>query len=745
MALLWQEGFNHYGALFEGANNMLAGPWAELTDGGINSGTNQAVAPVATAEPQFPIASFPAGTQDHSLRILDPIIGTNTARRVLPATKTTVIMALRVYMPDLQSSNNSACCIMVFADGANKGLFFVTLTTTGAVQLWSGDGNAPGRPDTLLLETSGPVFKAGAWTHFEAKLHIDAATGSFQINVDEQLAILGTGMNTGTTPIAQVRIEKLGAGTTNPPLFINDLTIKDTAGTLNNDFEGDIRVVTLFPNGDTDVAGWEPFPRQRFGTGILDFTNSAASCLTAANSSQLDLGSADFTLEGQVRFLTFPTGSNKAVLLAKWEEDTNQREWEAYLGGPSLESGNFVFRRSTNGQAGTVAEIISYPVPFELNTWYHWAIVRNAGEVILYIDGVQMGLPVADVSTYFAATALFTVGAELNAAGAAVVPGSGFIGFMDEVRVTPGVARYTTEFTPPVAAFPRDVGGDPEFLNVTYLAGFDNDVQDESSFGRIMSQKSIEGGFPATSPLQLTPQDAPQAYKTIYEHTPIDDNFIQASFLPATGVFTLTAQPANNEVVVLGSVTYTFKTTLSGSANEVLRGATNLVALFNLYSAVNKLSGEGTLYGTGTLTNPDAQFTQLPGDQLMAAASTLGTAGNSVVTTTTCADGSWSHATLTGGTNIPGPSEFTVDHPPNDTTQLKALTIVHRTYKTDSGACKVQTSLVGPEGASLDGAEVFIGVNPSYHEDVFEIDPDTSLGLTPTTIIGGRIRINRTE
>lgn len=735
--LLWQDGFNHYGAQNDvsGANDlarlaMLAGPWAEVSGG---------------AGPFIP--AFGAGTQQISLKVPNGQVLTNTARRVLPATTLTLFMAARFYMTDLPVTSNITTKPFVFCDNANKALFYLVIFTTGACALYSADGNAPGSPSTPIIQTAGPVFRAGTWTHFECKIHIDPTGGTFELRVDELVVLAGSSMNLGSTAIAQVRIEKSGELTgADVDLYVNDLRLSNAAGSYNNDFEGDMRVVTLFPNTDAPAQGWTPFPRKRFGTGILDATTSTACCLSAAASTQLDLGSAAFTLEGQLRIKAFPTGANKGVIAGKWTESNNQREWQVYLGGPSLEGGNFVFRKSTDGQAGTVVETISFPVAFELNTWYHWALVRNAGEVILYINGVQQGLPVADATTYFASGALFTVAGEIAGDFANMVANTTMPCFMDEIRITPGVARYTTEFTPPVAAFPRNVGGDPSFLSVAYLAGFDNGLQDESSFARLMTQHWIEGADGHGSrPFQNTPNDAPGAFRTIYEHTPIDDNFIQASFLPATGIFTLTAAAANNETVTLGSVTYTYKTTLTGAANEVLRGADNLAALFNLYSAVNHIAGEGTLYGTGTLANPDAAMVQLPGAQVQAVAAVLGTAGNSVVTTEVVANGSWAAATLLGGVNIPGPSEFTVDHPPNDTTQLKALTIWHRTYKTDSGACKVQTSLVGPMGGVRLGADNFIGTNPAYREDIYEVDPDTSLGLTPTTIIGGKVRINRTE
>jgi hypothetical protein len=68
-------------------------------------------------------------------------------------------------------------------------------------------------------------------------------------------------------------------------------------------------------------------------------------------------------------------------------------------------------------------------------------------------------------------------------------------------------------------------------------------------------------------------------------------------------ILTATAQPANNETVTLGSQTYTFKTTLTGAADEVFIGASTETTMDNLVAAVNAAAGAGTLYGTGTTQN----------------------------------------------------------------------------------------------------------------------------------------------
>lgn len=74
----------------------------------------------------------------------------------------------------------------------------------------------------------------------------------------------------------------------------------------------------------------------------------------------------------------------------------------------------------------------------------------------------------------------------------------------------------------------------------------------------------------------------------------------------ATGDLELT-QPANNDNIKIGLTgfeqTYTFKTSLTGAANEVKIGADATATAANLSAAINAGSGSGTTYGTGTVAN----------------------------------------------------------------------------------------------------------------------------------------------
>lgn len=92
---------------------------------------------------------------------------------------------------------------------------------------------------------------------------------------------------------------------------------------------------------------------------------------------------------------------------------------------------------------------------FSLNTWYHVAVVNDGAKVKLYQDGVRQG---SAVDAYTAGDSdwgdIYFGGPNYTFSGA------GLGGYIDEVRITDGVARYTGNFTPPTSTFPTEgVGG----------------------------------------------------------------------------------------------------------------------------------------------------------------------------------------------------------------------------------------------------------------------------------------------
>lgn len=83
-----------------------------------------------------------------------------------------------------------------------------------------------------------------------------------------------------------------------------------------------------------------------------------------------------------------------------------------------------------------------------INTWYHVAVSRAAGSTRLFVNGVQSGSTYVDSNNY-GASAPLGIGT-YYAAGSPWTTQT-LNGYMQDLRITRGVARYTANFTPPTA------------------------------------------------------------------------------------------------------------------------------------------------------------------------------------------------------------------------------------------------------------------------------------------------------
>lgn len=714
MATLFMDNFEVYGT----PATMLDGMYAEVVGG---------------ATPTF-VSSAPF--------LYLPNSG-DAVRYTLPATYTTIFVAARVKMFSLPSAEGQSF-VMQLRDGLNNAVICWYIDTTGRIVVKRGNTSG-----TELARSATPVIQANTLHHVEAKFVINGATGSVEIRVNDNdiPSINVSGVNTagGAGSVAQI----YPSSTTNIDSWMTDFHIWDTTGTRNIDFLGDVAVSTLWPNVDVQT-GWTPNYRHKIGTGILSTNTSVGTAFTCNDASTFELGSGDYTLETFIRFASLPTGSNRVPIFQKWYEDTNQRSYELSKCGPSLNSGNIEFRISTNGTAGTVSTIISQPWDPETDRWYHLALVRSSGQTMLFIDGIMQGVPITDANTYYNGTALWAVGGGVyNFFGNQEVTNSSLsvYGWFDETRMSL-VARYTANFTPTTVPFGRNSTDDPDFASVSFLAGYDNGLADESSFLRAITRRTINN-VSTVFCFTLTTDDGSFQYQTINaEDTlaggpPRDDTNISASLYHASATLTLVDNPSNTETVTIAGQVYTFKTVLA-SAYDVLIGADMEATLHNLVAAVNQDAGEGTLYGTGTVANTDVYGAELPSPQCQVIALLAGTAGNSI-TVADALDGSWSGATLSGGADIPGPSSFRLTRLPPGVTTIRSIMAITRAYKTESGPAKMRTNFVGPAGAVDNGAEVSLPIDPAYRTDVFEEDPDTTGPITPATMVQARIQFDRTE
>ena len=161
------------------------------------------------------------------------------------------------------------------------------------------------------------------------------------------------------------------------------------------------------------------------------------------SSSGVWFNAEDFTAEAWV----YPTASgNQATIMGIWDGAGGGTglSWIITTSGSTR---NLRFLLSSNGSS--VLTDTASSSPLNLNAWNHVALVKYNGVIKLYHNGTS-------VAQYnIGTTAIYTGSGEPFHIGRTSSAGQEFFGYIDDVRITKGVARYTGNFTPPAAAHPN--------------------------------------------------------------------------------------------------------------------------------------------------------------------------------------------------------------------------------------------------------------------------------------------------
>ena len=148
--------------------------------------------------------------------------------------------------------------------------------------------------------------------------------------------------------------------------------------------------------------------------------------------------------------------------------------------------------------------------------------------------------------------------------------------------------------------------------------------------------------------IRLTPGQVQSVTSLKY----IDVDGIEQQLTPSTkasGTLTFTGLPSDTETITINATVYTFQTTLTDTAGNVLIGADATECARNLTAAINLSTGAGVYYAASTVVNPDVRATYLAGVVTVTAILAT-TAPNAYATTETATNTAWTAATLGGGT-----------------------------------------------------------------------------------------------
>jgi len=183
----------------------------------------------------------------------------------------------------------------------------------------------------------------------------------------------------------------------------------------------------------------------KFGGGSMAFDGTGDWLVTRYNPN-LELGSGDFTVEAWVYFSTLP--SNAAAAIVSYGDSDNTPRWLLYYDSRTGSANGLRFS-VINGSGSAIILVEGGGTSgWAANTWYHVAVTRSGSSWKLFRDGTQTGSTLTDSDSIpTASNNGLVVGAEPNG-------GIPLTGYIDDLRITKGVARYTANFTPPTQAFP---------------------------------------------------------------------------------------------------------------------------------------------------------------------------------------------------------------------------------------------------------------------------------------------------
>ena len=193
-------------------------------------------------------------------------------------------------------------------------------------------------------------------------------------------------------------------------------------------------------NGNSQIST----AQSKFGESSVYF-DGTGDYLSTNSSNDFAFGTGDFTVEFWIYSSDVSSATQRGFLQTS---DTSGGLKTSYTSGISINQGANNVGSNLNGGisvniAGT--NIGSSTAVITTNTWYHIALVRNSGTSTLYVNGTSVG---SGTTTGNCSGTYLSIGGYYNTSYL-------YQGYLDELRITKGIARYTGSFTTQSIEFPN--------------------------------------------------------------------------------------------------------------------------------------------------------------------------------------------------------------------------------------------------------------------------------------------------
>lgn len=188
---------------------------------------------------------------------------------------------------------------------------------------------------------------------------------------------------------------------------------------------------TITRYGDTKILT----AISKWGQGSA-FFDGTGDYLSTPNNAAFLFGVGNFTIEAWVYATAFPGAGTAACIASLYDTGVNARSWALNI---LNNSGTYQIQAINSSTGSDATPLIGGSL--SLNTWYHLAFTRSGNTRNIFLNGVNVGSD-AYTASLFTSSVLICIGRYNNNS-------SPWTGYMQDLRITKGVARYTANFAPP--------------------------------------------------------------------------------------------------------------------------------------------------------------------------------------------------------------------------------------------------------------------------------------------------------
>lgn len=237
--------------------------------------------------------------------------------------------------------------------------------------------------------------------------------------------------------------------------WLNTVLALRMDGTHGSTTFTDLKGKTITPYGNASISSVV----SKFGQAA--YFDGTGDCLSVPNSSDFEFGTGDFTIEFWLN-----TSATNGTLIGK---------------RPNVSWGPFVLGLNTNKLqvrlgtgSGSFAVDITSTDSINTGLWVHIAVTRASSTVRMFINGVVQSSTATLASSLYVVSNPVYIGANSDASGA-------LTGYIDDLRITKNISRYTATFTPSEKPLPTYVVGpdhDQYWDKVVLACPFDTSLND---------------------------------------------------------------------------------------------------------------------------------------------------------------------------------------------------------------------------------------------------------------------------